>query len=492
MCESPRLVGVVSSDLKLTKDNSTATVNGCCHRPCSAACDPADRQGGSCSVPELYWTVLNEHTEERKPRHSRNNGAEDKPFKPRTSSGKEMSTKRKSESHSRAANRPRMTKSGSSGVESERDSGFSDASSEHMSTMDTTDSEKSPIRVVQNGLQTSGSGSHSSQLAAVGGSYSSLSPMIIMNNVLLKQPGESPPAMKQWGFSPTVEVVQQPQVVFLRPVVSRQTSPAPKEAPSRHRHPKKYLPILKSYPKIAPHPGDSSSSSGRGTASSSSSNTSSSSHSFSSSSSSHSSSSSGSERGNSLTSNHREHCQREKQQRNLCGGASNSASTTPSLSSTPSTTSPLLQRRLSLPTAEASASSSPARERPSSAVSQAEFSTSLSVTHTDRAVQEESSSAECDHSDADAKRKRFCNTYNVLSKSGLLDIALRTKELHRQNRRTQSDLDRLKEHTDLFLQALCSGDTSICLKLQASLPVEEGEKGRAAQTRAAQTSLKAD
>ncbi|KAI9528127.1 hypothetical protein NQZ68_023107 [Dissostichus eleginoides] len=413
-----------------------------------------------------------------------------------------MSTKRKSESHSRAANRPRMTKSGSSGAESERDSGFSDASSEHMSTMDTTDSEKSPIRVVQNGLQTSGSGSHSSQLAVVGGSYSSLSPMIIMNNVLLKQPGESPPAMKQWGFSPTVEVVQpvvqQPQVVFLRPVVSRQTSPAPKEAPARHRRPKKYLPILKSYPKIAPHPGDSSSSSGRGTASSSSSNTSSSSHSFSSSSSSHSSSSSGSERGSTLTSNHREHCQREKQKRNLCGGASNSASTTPSLPSTPSTTSPLLQRRLSLPTAEASASSSPARERPSSAVSQAEFSTSLSVTHTNGSVsradaQEESSSAECDHSDsdADAKRKRFCNTYNILSKSGLLDIALRTKELHRQNRRTQSDLDRLKEHTDLFLQALCSGDTSICLKLQASLPVEEGEKEKEKE-RAAQTSLKAD
>ncbi|XP_063758057.1 LOW QUALITY PROTEIN: CLOCK-interacting pacemaker [Eleginops maclovinus] len=410
-----------------------------------------------------------------------------------------MSTKRKSESHSRMANRPRITKSGASGADSERDSGFSDASSEHMSTMDITDSEKSPIRVVQNGLQTSGSGAQSSQLAVVGGSYSSLSPMIIMNNVLLKQPGENPPPMKQWGFSPTVEVVQpvvqQPQVVFLRPVVSRQTSPASKEASSRHRRPKKYLPILKSYPKIAPHPGDSSSSSGRGTASSSSSN-SSSSHSFSSSSSSHSSSSSGSARGSSLTSNHREHCQREKQKRNLCGGASNSSSTTPSLPSTPSTPSPLLQRRLSLPPTEASASSSPARERLSSAVSQAEFSTSLSVTHTNDSVsraaaQEESSSTECDHSDgdADAKRKRFCNTYNILSKSGLLDIALRTKELHRQNRRTQSDLDRLKEHTDLFLQALCSGDTSICLKLQASLPVEEGEKEK---QRAAQTSLKAD
>lgn len=57
-----------------------------------------------------------------------------------------------------------------------------DAGSEHMSTMDTTDSEDSPRPVVQQGPQTSGS-----QLAVVGGSYSSLSPMIIMNNVLLKQ-----------------------------------------------------------------------------------------------------------------------------------------------------------------------------------------------------------------------------------------------------------------------------------------------------------------
>lgn len=55
-----------------------------------------------------------------------------------------------------------------------------DASSEHMSTMDTTDSEDSPRPPVQQGAQ-------ASQLAVVGGSYSNLSPMIIMNNVLLKQ-----------------------------------------------------------------------------------------------------------------------------------------------------------------------------------------------------------------------------------------------------------------------------------------------------------------
>lgn len=282
-------------------------------------------------------------------------------------------------------------------------------------------------------------------------------------------------------------MVQQPQVVFLQPVVSRHTSPASKQASSRHRRPKNYLPILKSYPKIAPHPGDSSSSSGRGTASSSSSM---------------SSSSSGSERGSGLTSSQREHCQREKQQRSQCGGAGNFGSTTPSVPASPSTMSPLLQSRLSPPSTEASGSSSPAREWPSSTVSHSELTTSLSFTHTSgpknetlpvprEATQESSSPGQPYYSDSDVdtKRKRFCNTYNILSKSGLLDIALQTKELHRQNRRTQTDLDQLKEHTDLFLQALWSGDTSICVKLQARLQEEDREKDG---ERAAQTSLKAD
>lgn len=317
----------------------------------------------------------------------------------------------------------------------------------------------------------------------------------IVLTLLPSQPGDNPPALKPWGYSPTVEVVQpvvqQPQVVFLQPVVSHQASPASKETSSRHRHPKKYLPILKSYPKIAPHPGDSSGSSGRGTASSSSS-TSSSSSSYS------SSSTSGSERSSSLTSNHWDHCQREKQKRSLCGGTAKSGSTTPSLPVTPSTVSPLLQSRFYLPTTETSSSRSPARERPSSVVSQSEFTPSLSFTHTTSfknlplpVTLEDSSPGEFNHSDSDSdtKRKRFCNTYNILNKSGLLDITLRTKELLRQNRRTQTDLDQLKEHTDLFLQALQSNDTSICVKLQASLQEEDREKEK---ERAAQTSLKED
>ncbi|XP_061602241.1 CLOCK-interacting pacemaker [Cololabis saira] len=392
-----------------------------------------------------------------------------------STSGKDMSTKRKAGSHLRTANQQHIMKRGHSRADSERDSGFSDASSEHMSTMDNTDSEDS----VQQGSKTTGSGPMSSQLAVMGGSYSSLSPMIIMNNVLLKQPVDNPPALKPWGFSPTVEVVQpvvqQPQVVFLQPVVSRQSSPASKEATSRNRRSKKYLPILKSYPKIAPHPGDSASSSGRGSASSS------------------SSSSSGSERGSALTPKQWEHRQKEK---NLCSSESNSGSATPCLPATPSTGSHLTQSRLSLPTTETSTSSSPDTEKPSSAISQADILSSLSFAHSTDSEnhtlpvsQADSldimSSGDYSDSDCDTKRKRFCNTYNILSKSGLLDITLRTKELLRQNRRTQNELDRLREDTDLFLQALQSGDTSIWVKLQAGLREEEREK-------AIQTSLKAD
>lgn len=133
-----------------------------------------------------------------------------------SAAGRAMTTKRKAENHTRAGNLPVIMKPGRSQADSERDSGFSglvtllhikilkcfwrwhliwiepqltpfiwsiDASSEHMSTMDTTDSEDSPHPVVQQGPRTTGSGTHPSGLAVVGG----LSPMIIMNNVLLKQ-----------------------------------------------------------------------------------------------------------------------------------------------------------------------------------------------------------------------------------------------------------------------------------------------------------------
>lgn len=268
-------------------------------------------------------------------------------------------------------------------------------------------------------------------------------------------------------------VVQQPQVVFLQPLVSRQSSRASKDLSSRHRRSKSYLPILKSYPKIAPHPGDGSGSgsSGRGTASSSSST---------------SSSFSGSEQSTSQP------CQRDKQQKGI-DGASSFSSSTPAVPSSPST---VPHSRL-----DASTSSTSIRENPSSAGSQADLTSSVCFSPASASTSgslpvaqvdtQENTQVQPDLSEnsADIKRKRFCNTYNILSKSGLLDIALRTKELHRQNRRTQTELEQLKEQTDLFLQALYSGDSSLCVKLQARL--QEGGGSRDGET-AAPTGSKTD
>ncbi|KAM9420351.1 CLOCK-interacting pacemaker isoform 1-T3 [Salvelinus alpinus] len=400
------------------------------------------------------------------------------------------STKRKAEGQSRTMGKLRTMKSGSSRTDSERDSGFSDAS-----TIDLTDSEDSSRAVSKREAQRPASGSHPSQLAVVGGSFSNMSPMI-MKNVLLKQPGNNPPSQKPWGFSPAVEMVQQPQVVFVQPVVSpvvsRCTTSNPKEASSKRRRPKKYLPILRSYPKIAPHPGDSSSSSGRE-------------------SSCYFPSSSPS------ASSHREHHHnhRNKHQRHQSSSFScgSSGSSTPSLPPPSSSLSPSPQHRLTPSLTDSSACSSPARS--SLAVSRSEFSPApspaLTVTPSDTLTSEvpektntlslpqptvattndnschDDGNHDDNGDDHNIKRKRFCNTYNILSKSGLLEITLSTKDLIRQNRRSQVDLDRLKEHTNLFLQALQTGDTSIWSKLQTSLQEEQEEKGSGQQS-----SLKAD
>uniref|UniRef100_A0A671MTL8 CLOCK-interacting pacemaker a n=1 Tax=Sinocyclocheilus anshuiensis TaxID=1608454 RepID=A0A671MTL8_9TELE len=72
-------------------------------------------------------------------------------------------------------------------------------------------------------------------------------------------------------------------------------------------------------------------------------------------------------------------------------------------------------------------------------------------------------------SPSSSKRKRFCNTYNILNRSGLLGITLRTKELIRQNERSQAQLQSLQAQTDLFLEAICSGDPKVWTRLQLIL-----------------------
>lgn len=344
-----------------------------------------------------------------------------------------MSRKLTDEGHMRTMSKfkeKRMDRS-----ESERDSGFSDASSEHLSAVDQTDTDDTLCSVASAGA---GSRSQPSQLAAVvgGGALQGLSPMIIMNNVVLKQSGDNPPStagLKLQGF----KVVQQPQVVFLQPMVPQRTDAVSKGIPSKRRRDKKYLPILKSYPKIAPHPRDSPQKGGDSSSSTSSSGSS----------------------VKSLSSSQSDCSQKDHQH----SSQPSASSITPTAATLPNSPPASALPHNTPADSDANGSlygSGPASTRPKSTDSCPDLQTLMAK------------SRDASTSIVDSKLKRFCNTYNILSKSGLLDITLRTKELIRQNRRTQTELERLREHTKLYVAALQTGDSEIWSKLQMSMQEE--------------------
>ncbi|KAJ8356380.1 hypothetical protein SKAU_G00191740 [Synaphobranchus kaupii] len=327
--------------------------------------------------------------------------------------------------------------------ESERDSGFSDASSEYLSALDQTDLDET--------VQGMDPGAQASQLAVMGAPFSGLSPMIFMNNVVLKQglsqPNDTPPSPKPWGFRPAIEVLPQPQVVFLQPMVS--TDSLQRSASVKRRRSKKYLPILKSYPKIAPHPGDSSSDN---------------------------SSSSSTERSSSAS---RQWGRRHRQKQQSCpaGVVLLNPPTLPAASS-PRAPSP----KQCPPLHEASADSGrilAGLKQPEPLNNSTECTLPFSLAihsspHTEaRAFATSTWPAEQAEGppdeDCDSKRKRFCNTYNILSQSGLLDITLRTKELIRQNRHSQGQLERLQAQVGLFLESVQSGSPEVWTKLQKAM-----------------------
>ncbi|XP_064809851.1 CLOCK-interacting pacemaker-like isoform X1 [Oncorhynchus masou masou] len=322
--------------------------------------------------------------------------------------------------------------------ESERDSGFSDASSGYQNVMDQTDSEDM-VRAP------------GPQVAVAGGSYPGLSPMIIMNNIVLNLPSPMSPVVKPWGFPSSLEILPQSQVVLLHPMVPNGSNNisnniSPKRSSDKHRDSKNnYLPILKSYPKIAPHPGESSSR--RQGASS-------------------------AERGSSTPGYHGK---RNRWYRHHGDKLYSSHSPLPR-PLTPLQTVATLEV-VDKQTQLASSQKLPIPQflgMPHSLGTEA-----TAVVSNKCAPVSEASSCQGDNdrcqdglSTDNNKGKRFSNTYNILSNSGLLGITLRIKELIRQNRRTQGHLKQLQEQTDLFVEALGSGDPLVWTRLQLTLQLD--------------------
>lgn len=318
---------------------------------------------------------------------------------------------------------------GASKSDMERDSGFSDASSEYLSAVELTDTEESgrhgAVRRQDSAAQ---------QVAFMGGSYTGMSPMIIMNNFLLKQPSNITPADKQWTISSPLEMMPQSQVVLLQPVVSNGSNCTPKQSCENGRQSRSCTSV-KSYPRIAPHPGELvskrvSSSRLKGPSG---------------------------------------HEQRPRKHHHS-------------------------HRAYSVPSPKAALQTPAPQKGTFEAVNQTHISSAqvcdkaapaltgiISVpTYTHDYQTAINNSFDTDSTATDSsKQKRFSNTYNILSKSGLLGITMRTKQLIKENRRTQSQLQQLQEQTDLLLEALSSGDAQVWSKLQTSLQDTEKEHSSA-------------
>ncbi|XP_029317124.1 LOW QUALITY PROTEIN: CLOCK-interacting pacemaker a [Cottoperca gobio] len=319
----------------------------------------------------------------------------------------------------------RLTHLGASKSDPDRDSGFSDASSEYLSTVDLTDSEDARRYGSIIGQDPTGP-----QVAVMGGSYAGLSPMIIMNNFVLNQTSPMAPAEKQWGFPSPLEVMPQSQVVLLQPIVSNcNISSSSKTGSENIRQSKSYMPILKSYPRIAPHPGDAPTKrvgSSKVRVSS--------------------------------TSGY------EKRQRRHHHGHRLYSSPIPQPA--PQTTIKPISHF------EAADNQSQAAESPES-LSPLAGTSSLRPYTDEFRTDIDSNRMDVDQDDALSvdgnKLKRFSNTYNILNKSGLLGITMRTKQLMKENKRTQGQLQQLQEQTALLLEALGSRDPQLWTKLQLSL-----------------------
>ncbi|XP_006990369.2 CLOCK-interacting pacemaker [Peromyscus maniculatus bairdii] len=355
-------------------------------------------------------------------------------------------------------------------ADSDKDSGFSDGSSECLSSAEQMESEDT-----LSALGWSREARPRPSSKAADSAFPALSSMVVMKNVLVKQ-GSSSSQLQSWTVRPSFELISaQPQLFVLHPPVPSPVSPCQtgeKKSDSRN-----YLPILNSYTKIAPHPG---------------------------------------KRSLSLSSEERGAGGIPKKicPERLGPGLSSSepAKPGPALSS-PSVPAPASSKLTEDPALQGvpslGAGGSPQTLQPvsSSHVAKAPSLTFASpaspVCASDSTLHGlESSSplspltasyssppplwAAAEHlcrspdifaEQRQSKHRRFQNTLVVLHKSGLLEITLKTKELIRQNQATQVELDQLKEQTRMFIEATKSRAPQAWAKLQASLTSGSSHSG---------------
>ncbi|KFP79179.1 Uncharacterized protein KIAA1737, partial [Apaloderma vittatum] len=341
-------------------------------------------------------------------------------------------------------------------AESDKDSGYSDGSSECPSAMEQTDSEE-----VLNALCWNAEDGPWQGPVTASNSFPALSPMVVMKNVLVKQGSSS--QLQSWTVQPSFEVIPaQPQLVFLRPSIPPPANPHP--VGKKRNDSTNYLPILNSYPKIAPQPCKRD-------------------HSF------------------DLEERQETNCHKR-----LCTEAPKMENS-PISRSTGLPTSPFAHLPVSFKTPQDSNQQSsstlmtngklsalPGFHRVSSDAQKvpgltpllpfgplqatkctphesegAAQTTMQSTVWSPSLIPEEICATPELLLQQQSKCRRFQNTLVVLRRSGLLEITLKTKELIHQNQMTQAELDRLKHQTQLFIEAIKNNAPQSWAELEASL-----------------------
>lgn len=324
---------------------------------------------------------------------------------------------------------------------SEKDSGYSDNGSDWQQT--DGEDQRSTVSEPRGRESVKGQGwteepPHQGKYIKVQGN-SELTPVYVLKNVVLKKPvavsnGNSHLIQSQLTWSntggantsgPTHVMLLQPPSMTL-PLAS---SPKLRKPPSRRTNRKtkgSYLPILKSYPRIAPHPskkvpGNLPACLGKVT---------------------------GSE-GNSLN---------RRDKRDDVSNSTNLQIPKHHLHKQPESSVQSLQyqhfaRSPSSPSMVYSSQGSPS-------VSSSEISTLSSSYYSSSNSSSPLPASRGPRNSVIAHHRRFLNTLEILSQSGLLDITLRTKDLLCQSNATERDIAQLRQHTQLLCQAANSANDS--------------------------------
>ncbi|XP_039365621.1 CLOCK-interacting pacemaker-like isoform X1 [Mauremys reevesii] len=319
--------------------------------------------------------------------------------------------------------------------ESEKDSGFSDTSSESLSTLDQAEAEEPSICASH--WATNGPRLRTAQ--DLDSTFTRFTPVYIVKNVILKQPpgASSSTQLLPWsGQAPPDSVQGQARLIFLQqPMATATLKPL---LPGRKPQAKDtYLPILNAYPRIAPHPGHSQeneASAGPLPPSG----------------------SAGHAKSKRFCLEEAWVSSSELDAPTSCGlreeQCQGGALQVPSAGSSE----PLSQNTVT-------SSTELARPAPSSIAAQG------SPALLDLAEGRILAKASKKLGSSLGKQRRFHNTVEILRKSGLLGVTLRTKELIRQNSSTQREIAELREHARLLCEAMQSNNSQTWARLQAAM-----------------------